>query len=415
MDIKLYEDRCAINSLPDQILQAFESEGIIQSIHDRLDFCGLVVINGTSNIFLPRNSVIPVDCNPKKIGSSLIRAIHKYVQNRYRSNIADGTSDRILGDSFLSLAFSLLNDYVAYGLYIKRSSDIKKNQGKTCWKRTINKIQSFPSDSSQIYIDTFGYKKNISLDNDITRIHAKVIRDLEHIIGWIYFAEDPKIQQDLADISLPNFDVKYQIQSLKKELNNLYADREIRLIKNLCAYLSLSESHSSNNIVIGINKFHSMWEKMIDSCMIWKFEINHLLAKPSYKMNGSYQAASQKGGRTDTVLKAPSENIFSVIDAKYYGADNISNLPGWPDLIKQFFYALALKEIYSSATIYNYFIFPGALQIVESAHLQDPVSEKLLDEIYMPIECIYIEPLTLINNYISNKKLQSLSKDLLKI
>lgn len=415
MEIKFYEDKCAINSLPDQIREAFESEGVIQNIHERLDFCGLVINNGISNIFLPRNSVIPENCNPKKIGSSLMRAIHKYMQNRYRSNIMDGTSDRILGDSFLSLAFSLLSDYVAYGLYIKRSSNIKKNQGKTCWKRTINKVQSYPSDNSPIYLDTFGCKKNISFDNDITRIHAKVIRDLEHIIGWVYFEEDPRIQQDLADILLPNFDVKYQIQSLKRELNNLYADREIRLIKNLYAYLSLSQSNSSNDIVIGINKFHSMWEKMIDSCMIWKFEINHLLAKPCYKMNGSYQVASQKGGRTDTVLKAPSENIFSVIDAKYYGADNLSSLPGWPDLIKQFFYALALKDIYSSATIYNYFIFPGTLQVVESVHLQDPVTENLLDEKYMPIECIYIEPLTLINKYVSNKKLNTLSKYLLKI
>ncbi|MBL5898860.1 LlaJI family restriction endonuclease [Lelliottia amnigena] len=415
MEIKLHEDKCAINTLPSQIRQVFEAEGLIQNNHERLDFCGLVMHNGTPNIFLPRNSAIPKDCNPRKIGSFLIRAIHKYVQNRYRSNIMDGTSDRLLGDSFLSLAFSLLTDYITYGIYIKRTSDIKKNQGKTCWKRTINKTHSYPSNSAPIYLDTIGCKKILSLDTEVTRIHAKVIRDLENIIGWAYFDEEPGIKQDLGDISLPNLNVKDQLQSLERELNNLYGDREITLIKNLCIYLSLGESNSSNSIVIGINKFHSMWEKMIDSCMNWKFEINHLLAKPCYKMNGSYQPASQKGGRTDTVLKVPCEDIFAVIDAKYYGADNISNLPGWPDLIKQFFYALALKDIYSSATIYNYFIFPGTLHIVESVHLQDPYTEELLDENYMPIECIYIEPLTLINNYISNKKLNVLSKKLLKM
>ncbi|MGP2470630.1 LlaJI family restriction endonuclease [Yersinia sp. 2542 StPb PI] len=45
-----------------------------------------------------------------------------------------------------------------------------------------------------------------------------------------------------------------------------------------------------------------------------------------------------------TVIRSPDTTTFAILDAKYYGAENLENLPGWPDLIKQFFYALALQR-----------------------------------------------------------------------
>jgi hypothetical protein len=308
-----------------------------------------------------------------------------------------------------------MNDYVEHGVYVKRTSDIRKNTGKTDWKRTINRIQCYPSNGSIIYLDTLGKKTTTYYDDEISRIHAEVIRELDNLIGWIFFDNNSNVSSELAAFKKPSGDSNFKIEMLVKELGNLYADRDMKLMMDLMSYLSGETGNSNSSIVIGISKFHSMWEHMIDSCMILKYNINTHLAKPCYKINGEYQIATQKGGRTDTVLRSPDKKTFGIIDAKYYGADNLVNLPGWPDLIKQFFYALALNDIYPEATVYNWFIFPGSKATVESVHLMSPATQSLQDYKYKPIQCEFIEPMLLIDHYIAGKKITWLSEKILHI
>lgn len=415
MDIILHEDRCVVSNLPEHVRAALDSENLLRSDQDKLDFCGMVMRKSRTDVFLPRNSGMVAHSEQQKISASLIHAIHKYTQNRGRPSFADGASEQIVGDSFLGLAFTLLADYVDHGIYIRRTSDIRKNAGKLDWKRTIGRVQSYPSNGSLVYLDTLGRKKTTHYDDEVTRIHAEIIRELDSLIGWIFFDKDSNIASELADIKRPSGDNKTNIGMLERELGILYADREMKLMIDLTAYLSRKIGSADSSLVIGISKFHSMWEHMIDSCMEWKFEINHLLAKPCYRINGEYKIAAQKGGRTDTVLRSSDKTIFAIIDAKYYGAENLANLPGWPDLIKQFFYALALKDIYPEAIVYNWFIFPGAKGRVESAHLMAPGTSVLQDHKYMPIQCKYLEPMTLISYYISGKKIVGLAEELLHI
>jgi len=413
MEIILHEDRCTVRNLPEHVLMALNSENLLRSDQEKLDFCGLVMRKNRADVFLPRNSGQDAHNEPQKNSASLIQAIHKYTLNRDRSSYTDGSSEKIVGDSFLALAFTLLNDYIEHGVYVRRISDIRKNMGKTDWKRTITRIQCYPSNGSLIYLDTLGKKKITYYDDEVTRIHAEVIRELERLIGWVFFDKNSNISSELATIRQPSEDSKTKIEILVKELGNLYADREMKLMMDLIAYLSRETASTDSSIVIGISRFHSMWEHMIHSCMIWQFDVNTRLAKPCYKINGEYQIATQKGGRTDTVLRSPDKTIFGIIDAKYYGAENLINLPGWPDLIKQFFYALALNDIYPAATVYNWFIFPGSIATVESAHLMSPIKQSLQDHKYTPIQCAFLEPMNLINCYISGKKLIDLAEKIL--
>ncbi|WP_429220523.1 LlaJI family restriction endonuclease [Aeromonas veronii] len=415
MNIIIHEDRSPVHKLPAHIRKVLDAERLLNADQEKLDFCGMVLSGERADVFLPRKSDFSASKEPRVLASSLIRAIHKYTLNRNRTSLTGGVDEQIIGGSILGLAFTLLSDYLTYGLYIRRYADIRKNAGKTDWKRTIGGVQGYPSLGSLVYLDTIGKKSMTWLDDEITRIHASVIREINQIIGWVFFDVDTSISSDLAEIQYPNDDKEKQIVLLEKELITLYADRDIKLMQNLSAFLSYKNGKSGGDLVIGINKFHVMWEHMINACMEWTFDINNKLAKPCYKINDELLMATQKGGRTDTVLRSVDKSKFAIIDAKYYGADNISNLPGWPDLIKQFFYASALKDLYPDAKIYNYFIFPGVLRKAVSAHLQDPVSRELRDANYPPIECIYLEPMTLIKNYISGGKLLNLSMQLLHI
>lgn len=413
MDIIFHEDRCLVSGLPTHVRKALESEKLFNADKKRLDFCGMIMKEDRADIFLPRNSKPAMSSSSKKLSASLIRAIHKYTQNRERLSISGGVAEYIVGDSLLGLAFTLLTDYIEYGLYVRRKSETRRNVGKTDWKRTISRAQSYPLSGSLIYLDTFGRKSSTRYDEEITLIHAEVIRELNLHFGWIFFDIDSSISSELADIPLPTGDKEIKIGMLERELGIIYSDREMKLMKDLISFLEKKTGKAGSSLVIGINGFHSIWEHMIDSCMQWKFDINHKLAKPCYLLNGEHLISAQKGGRTDTVIRSPDESKFVIIDAKYYGANNVSNMPGWPDLIKQFFYAAALKDIYPDAIIYNCFVFPGVDKIITSAHLQDPTTKILQDEKYLPIECIYLEPMTLINCYISGGKLVELSDRLL--
>ncbi|MDU1002616.1 MULTISPECIES: LlaJI family restriction endonuclease [Citrobacter] len=413
MNIVLHEDKCVVNSLPKHVRNILNTENLIYKEQDRLDFCGIVVQKNRVDIFLPRNSGATRDEDPLKLGASLIRAIYKYTLNRDRTSVSDGVSENVIGDSLISLAFTLLDDYIKNGIYIRRESSIKKNIGKTDWKRTIRRVQNYPVSNSFIYLDTLGRKRTTHHDDEVSRIHAEVIRELNDLVGWIIFDTTSTISSELVHINHSSGDIKTKLQILEKEMGLIYADKDLKLMKDLSMYLSNKNKYSDNNIVIGINRFHTMWEHMIDSCMLWKFDINRRLAKPSYKIDSEFKIAVQKGGRTDTVLMNSDENVFAIIDAKYYGANNVTNLPGWPDLIKQFFYASALKDIYPEATIYNYFIFPGISGIVESAHIEDPITREQQDVQYPPIKCEYLNPMMLIEFYVSGKKLIDLSEKLL--
>ena len=48
-----------------------------------------------------------------------------------------------------------------------------------------------------------------------------------------------------------------------------------------------------------------------------------------------------------------------MVDAKYYDATYLGNAPGLPDIIKQFFYDIALSSIASSEIVKGCFLFPS--------------------------------------------------------
>ena len=84
---------------------------------------------------------------------------------------------------------------------------------------------------------------------------------------------------------------------------------------------------------------------------------------PVYReRSGREIAKPQKGQRVDIFLYELSSKEVCVIDAKYYDGSSLDHAPGWPDLVKQFFYAKSLTAgnlKHEVTAVRNYFIFPG--------------------------------------------------------
>lgn len=64
--------------------------------------------------------------------------------------------------------------------------------------------------------------------------------------------------------------------------------------------------------------------------------------------------------RVDTFAALVWMRRVTVVDAKYYGATGKGSMPGWPDIVKQLYYEMALKTVVKSGeTVSNCFAFPA--------------------------------------------------------
>lgn len=399
-----------------------QEKGLIPHGSVYAHFCGLITYGDVTAVFLPRNSKIKSDSKRTELARNLLRSIQRY---KLSADSATETADQgkeVIGSDSITLIVELLDDFVLNGLYTRRTEEHSLNQGRTDWKRTISQRTAFISNNSAFYPDVIGSRKLIDQSNVVTKIHAQVIREICKKAGWITFP-DPDIPiyelSPVAPVSEPD---ETQIELLRRELNISYSDRDIFLLKRLVQYLSKESGHDENDLVIGIRESHGFWERMLDSCLLHKENVNHRMLAPLYKISGDYILASSKGHRTDTVLKHPSENKYVIADAKYYGAHSIQSSPKLSDIVKQFYYAKAMSIIEKDVeSIANVFIFPGTSGKIESIHMAKKEGKKkfsdsdCLNDDYPPIQCIYQDPIELIEHYSKGRHLKVLTNKLLAL
>ncbi|EIF5974304.1 LlaJI family restriction endonuclease, partial [Salmonella enterica subsp. enterica serovar Altona] len=396
-------------------LRAFlTSKGVIVEDDIFIHFVGLVYFKGKPYIFLPRNS----DLNKfqqysiaekEKIARELMSSIHMYQQSKKNSIDNRDNGEGFIGEENLTLIISLLDDFNLNGLYKRRSKRKIYNAGKINWKKTIHSFQPYPSDNSPLYLEYEGVSKRTEFDSEISKIHAGIIYDISKDLGWLTYSEPAYYESVLNSIGRSELSEEIQIATIKKELDTIYSERDIYLLKSISNYLEKNSGYNKSNIIIGIKEFHGMWESILGSVLNNRININKKFAAPVYKISNKYILASSRGQKTDIVLKI--NDSYFIIDAKYYRASNANNAPSLPDIIKQFYYVKSMSLIEKEAVeIFSVFVFPGGNGNIESIHmaLKDTSTKldqiNLLDEHYPPIFCLYKDPISLIHLYANGKK-----------
>lgn len=408
--LHLFEDRQSIvEAMPKKLVQNLNKQGLLYGNGQKVMFCGLINFDDQIAVFLPRNSDYEEtdETSSKKVCATLLKALKRYLDDKDNAINADELVDEgIHGQEYLGLIFALFEDYFNNGLFTRRVSERKVNSGKVDWNRTIKQSIPYTSGDSSVYLELVSSIKRVYSNCETAKIHAEVLRNLDQKIGWL-INDDRAITKQLIDVPASLMDNDTKIYHLNNELTRAYSDRDIYLIKQLISYLKLESMSQKSDFSIGVKKFEGMWEHMLSKTLKNVFPINKKLAKPVYKINGELKLAGRKGQRTDIVLRDPETGDFTVIDAKYYCAKSLETAPGWPDLVKQFFYAKAVGSIYPENTVSNMFIFPGVNGPIESAHMAKPNKNKLNDDDllneYTQINCRYESPLSLIKSFINNK------------
>lgn len=407
-----YLDRQSVASLPDELVEELRGYGLIKADENVVSFSGVLFGCSGVSVFFPRNTDTGTIESSEKLrySSLLMKGIRRYLEDTSNDNLG---GDGAFGGLALQLIMSLLEDYCAYGLYSQRLRETVKNTGKPDWKKTIASEAAFSGAGRPVYLDIWGARRRYVSDCPVARIHADVIRELDQSFSWVITGSSESLGTGLEAIPPFYTDVDTKISLLKRELNKVYSERDIRLINLLIKYINHSNDKQLGQLM-GLRHFHHMWEKMLDSSLKWVFPVNKLLAVPAYRYtDGSLIPAASKAQRTDTVLKSPDEKKFVVVDAKYYGAQAIGSAPGWGDIVKQFFYAKALRVYSGDAVIGNAFVFPGDGPL-KTVHMVDRGDRAVqLDSDYPPINCFYVNPIELIEHYVSSRKLAKLSDDLM--
>ncbi|MFA0830673.1 LlaJI family restriction endonuclease [Vibrio owensii] len=415
INLEYFCDRDEVSSLPTGLVALMQRRGLIAPDQTRVHYCGFISWQQGIAVFMPRNtrleSLLPHHA------FCLLQSLNRYYLGK-STGISEGQESELIGKASLSLVYSLIEDYRANGLYVRRKKHFSVNQGRPNWKRTIARRTPYPSGGSPVYLDTDTSSTRYVSDCETARIHAHVIRSIYKKYGVIITGDDIISDDNLDRMPMPNSGVETQMTGLEHELSESYSERDIQLIGMLKAYIEQLSAAAGNELLVGTRKFHSVWEGMLDKCLPNKIEVNSSFPVPYYQQSEHFVEVSQKGQRTDTVIKSKDGKCWAVIDAKYYNASTPNLSPGWHDLVKQFYYKTAAEDICEKdVAVTLHFVFPGTTHHLNKIKIGERNQKKVISSRFIEVAgygeifCHYCNPLNLIEKYAWGQQLKINRKD----
>jgi hypothetical protein len=415
--IQIYVDRTYLQSIPDRLkIEIARQIGDVEVEKNKIAFCGFVLHRNEIFVFMPRGHAIHESQHTaEETARLLFLCLTKYCRTSESFLQREGKSTVVGNPQVLPLISEILSDYKLNGLYTSENYFMRKGfQGKTDWKKTIKSVHPLLDDDQIVYPHFISKFKDNLFANEITEIHKWILSSIVERFGWLI---GPSAKLDFAKPNLLT-NTNFNSKLIKVELQKVFADSKIHTLQMLLRFLEddLSQGQS-DYLSFGFKDFQHVWEQMLKQVLnpIHTFTD---MPTPTYEdVEGRTFRKEQKGQRVDIFLYDANEKTACVIDAKYYDASSTANAPGWPDLVKQFFYAKSLtagalnKQV---EHVKNCFIFPGTENNAspKKAFVTDTTGR--LDHVFPPIECLMLNPELVIDSYVNNIPLSDFRQKLLQ-
>jgi hypothetical protein len=415
----LVKDMTEVNALPLSVVSLLKVKNLIpKNDHNVVSFCGILIDKKSTYIFLPMEvdiKRISYD-DSYKYSALLMRTIEMYARESLNSVYSEEPSQNLESVSGLGVVRKILENYLQNGLYQQKVKQVNRNSGRTCWRTTI--ANSFPvlnKLKQPIYTELYGKKVKYNSQNVVAKIQATIVSNLDERFSWLITGKKGLIAPELGDVEKLSQSVDWQIATLKREKYNTYSQADLTLISSLINYLEECYFGFESTYACGLTKFHTTWEHMLRQVTPNTFDLNSILPAPVYRKESSERVPNnRKRMETDIAIHHPTKDKIIIVDAKYYAVSK-GNLPGWHDLVKQFFYIKAARLVYSADYCFsNVFIFPGSEGEIKTAVVTKINSEIPLTEEFPTIHCFYICPLIVMESYVTGTMLHSLHKSLLE-
>lgn len=325
---------------------------------------GFSIVDNIPIIVFPKNYTVPD--NDKDIRYEavlLLKALLRY-RNEHEFDVEE--SELLFGNSFndssrISSAIFIIEDYLQYGL-IQRKHEIYTTTrlGRTDWARTINKTIPLIGKSGVVYPEPVRRVNTFDTGNILRQIHGFIVGDCASLWGWLLDFDGEELEVKQLPCPLDE-----AIDILHEELTNTFVQREITLLNTMIEYLNALRGVRDNSKMefLCTPYFHWIWEAICG--YIFDNDYNHLkIYVPSPEWHSDKFSAGIEQ-RPDILFH--DEDTLYILDAKYYNYHR--NVPGWHDVVKQFYYRLTMMKALNSQMIEgelaeirkieNVFIFPG--------------------------------------------------------
>lgn len=404
---EIYRDRMSFSELKDvspSTLDMLNARGLGKSgRNETVQFCGLALgERAFSAVFLPRQSKeLDTDEN-LETAKLTMKVLARYgAETPTRLGVE---LEKVGSPSLISTISELGEDFKQFGLFIERERHRSRDSGKPDWKRTVSREVPFRGTGGNVVYGSFhSTLSRNSRANDLAQIQAFVLKEIIQRHSWWIDGIQSR-QSELYQVGTSNTNLMEMLQKLRALQTEIYAARPLRLIENLSSYLSLSSDRPSEGTLLGVDDFHTVWEHMLRNTYSnvedgW----NSRLPVAHYITAGSGQRHSlETGMKTDIVVR--NDNHLTILDAKYYDASSVKNVPLWSDIVKQMYYEIAVKTIVESdETVSNCFVFPAKGNnsgSYESVQVVDRISEEILPN-FPEVRCIYRDVREVMTDFVS--------------
>ena len=413
--IHLHLDRAFKQSIPDHLKGDIALQGgDIDPDKARIAFCGFLFKGKDTYVFMPRGSVVRKnDLRDIELARLLFQCLTKYCRANESFLQKEGRSTVVGSPQILPLIVEILNDYKLNGIYTSENSFNRKGfQGKTDWKKTIANVDAHVDGGDVIYPHFINRFTSINYSNKVTEIHHSILVKIIERFGWLL----PDIDRVKLHAHKRALISSTDVGLVKSELSQVFSDAKIRTLKMLIQFLENDFNVGNpDSVAYGFSDFQYVWEHMLRN-VLSPTHVFSDMPTPAYRENsGKEVRVGQKGQRVDIFLYESANKEACVIDAKYYDGSSVDKAPGWPDLVKQFFYAKSLSAgnlRHEVRSVKNYFVFPGisADTSPDMAYVVD--SSGPLNAEFPPIKCLHVSPEIIIKSYVSSKPLLDLRQKL---
>lgn len=325
---------------------------------------GFAIIDNIPVIVFPKNYTAPDNASDIRYEAMLLLKTLLRYRNEHEFDVEEG--EQLFGNdlndsSRISSAIFIIEDYLRYGL-IRRKHEIYTSTrlGRTDWTRTINRTIPLIGKSGIAYPDPVKRINTFDTGNILRQIHEFIVGDCASLWGWLvdYDAEELEIKQ----LPCP---LEEAIYILHRELANTFVQREIALLNTMIEYLNALKGIRDNSKMefLCTPYFHWIWESICG--YIFDNDYNYLKRYVPAPEWHSDRFSARIEQRPDILFQY--KDTLYILDAKYYNYHR--SVPGWHDVVKQFYYRLTLMKALNSRSlegkqaeirkIENVFIFPG--------------------------------------------------------
>ena len=312
----------------------------------------------------------------KAFRRDMIDILHTISLAKTRSSSLQKTENGISAAknfTFMSYLW-IIRDYISNGIYRNTEKIYRNNaKGKINWKRTLS-TQPIISNGNIIY-NNLVVEVNNDCDTIITEAHRFCVYDSVRKTGWLFGINEKAFYVPSPTENL----LKKYINTIKVELKKTFDDvKKLRLNHMLKVLSGVDDSKRVSEIVYGVDKYHYIYERMVDAIFGNVVDITRYNPNASwFIMQGksSYEEKEASSLRPDTIRIDPYPKTYLfdsttktayVLDAKFYRygtTGSRDDLPETTSIQKQITYATHIKTNIAQQeenieSIHNAFVLP---------------------------------------------------------